>query len=107
MGDEKYYIIGRIERGLINSMIKLFMMSWKIFPMTLAITLKNGYHTPYGDINLVAIKDLLISNVQRDMYARDYAAYSIEKAGAKSEDIIITSDADEIINPLFLQIGLV
>ena len=28
---------------------------------------------------------------------------SVKKAGAKSEDVIITSDADEIINPLILQ----
>jgi len=64
-----------------------------------------GYHTPYGDINPSCNKRSIDIELryQRDMYARDYTAYSIEKAGAKSEDIIITSDADEIINPLVLQ----
>ena len=66
---------------------------------------RNGYHTPYGDINISCNQrsiDIPL-RYQRDMYARDYTAYSIEKAGAKSEDIIITSDADEIINPLILE----
>ena len=66
---------------------------------------RNGYHTPYGNVdkncNMMYIHIPL--RYQRDIYARDYTAYSIEKAGAKSEDVIITSDADEIINPLILQ----
>ncbi len=66
---------------------------------------RKGYHTPYGDINPSCGKRSIDIELryQRDMYARDYTAYSIEKAGAKSEDIIITSDADEIINPLILK----
>ena len=66
---------------------------------------RNGYHTPYGEVNISCNQrsiDIPL-RYQRDMYARDYTAYSIEKAGAKSEDIIITSDADEIINPLILK----
>ena len=66
---------------------------------------RNGYHTPYGNIDKNCghrYIDIPI-RYQRDIYARDYTAYSIEKAGAKSEDVIITSDADEIINPLILQ----
>ena len=66
---------------------------------------RKGYHTPYGNVdhncNMKYIHIPL--RYQRDIYARDYTAYSIEKAGAKSEDVIITSDADEIINPLILQ----
>ena len=66
---------------------------------------RNGYHTPYGNVDKNCghrYIDIPI-RYQRDIYARDYTAYSIEKAGAKSEDVIITSDADEIINPLILQ----
>ena len=66
---------------------------------------RNGYHTPYGNIDPNCGKRYIDIPIryQRDIYARNYTAYSIEKAGAKSEDVIITSDADEIINPLILQ----
>tara|TARA_B100001996_G_scaffold206543_1_gene158322 strand:+ start:582 stop:1430 length:849 start_codon:yes stop_codon:yes gene_type:complete len=66
---------------------------------------RKGYHTPYGNVDRNCNKKYIHIPLryQRDIYARDYTAYSIEKAGAKSEDIIITSDADEIINPLILQ----
>ena len=66
---------------------------------------RNGYHTPYGNVDKNCGQRYIDIPIryQRDIYARDYTAYSIEKAGAKSEDVIITSDADEIINPLILQ----
>ena len=66
---------------------------------------RKGYHTPYGNVDPNCNQRYIDIPIryQRDIYARNYTAYSIEKAGAKSEDVIITSDADEIINPLILQ----
>tara|TARA_Y100000356_G_scaffold54560_1_gene43987 strand:- start:191 stop:1033 length:843 start_codon:yes stop_codon:yes gene_type:complete len=66
---------------------------------------RNGYHTPYGNIDPNCGQRYIDIPIryQRDMYARNYTAYSIEKAGAKPDDVIITSDADEIINPLILE----
>ena len=66
---------------------------------------RTGYHTPYNSIDLNCNQKYIDIPLryQRDMYARDYTAYSIEKAGAKSDDVIITSDADEVINPLVLE----
>ena len=66
---------------------------------------RRGYHTPYNSIDRNCNQKYIDIPLryQRDMYARDYTAYSIEKAGAKSDDVIITSDADEVINPLVLQ----
>ena len=40
---------------------------------------------------------------QRALFNRNNSAFGIEKAGATDEDLVITSDADEIINPLILQ----
>ena len=37
---------------------------------------------------------------QRALFNRNNSAFGIEKAGATDEDLVITSDADEIINPL-------
>ena len=66
---------------------------------------RRGYHTPYNSIDRNCNQKYIDIPLryQRDMYARDYTAYSIEKAGAKSDDVIITSDADEVINPLVLE----
>jgi beta-1,4-mannosyl-glycoprotein beta-1,4-N-acetylglucosaminyltransferase len=66
---------------------------------------RRGYHTPYNSIDRNCNQKYIDIPLryQRDMYARDYTAYSIEKAGAESDDVIITSDADEVINPLVLQ----
>ncbi len=66
---------------------------------------KRKYHTPYGNTDLNCGKcyiDIPI-RYQRDIYARNYTAYSIEKAGVKDDDVVITSDADEIINPLIVE----
>ncbi len=66
---------------------------------------KKKYHTAYGDIDPNCGQRYIDIPLkyQRDMYARNYTAFSIEKAGAEDGDIIITSDADEIINPLVLE----
>ena len=66
---------------------------------------KQKYHTAYGDIDHNCGKRYIDIPVryQRDIYARNYTAYSLEKAGVVNDDIIITSDADEIINPLILE----
>ena len=40
---------------------------------------------------------------QRALYNRNNSAFAIEKAGATDNDLIITSDADEIINPYVLE----
>ena len=40
---------------------------------------------------------------QRALFNRNNSAFGIEKAGATDEDLVITSDADEIINPFVLE----
>ena len=40
---------------------------------------------------------------QRALFNRNNSAFGIEQAGAKDDDLIITSDADEILNPYVLQ----
>ena len=40
---------------------------------------------------------------QRALFNRNNSAFGIEKAGVTDDDLVITSDADEIINPLLLQ----
>lgn len=52
------------------------------------------YGTPMIDIPI---------RFQRALYNRNNSAFGIEKAGATDDDLIITSDADEIINPLILE----
>ena len=69
---------------------------------------KKPYHTAYGsralDIDPSGIRyiDLPI-RFQRAIYNRECSMYGILKAGAKDDDIVITSDADEIINPYVLE----
>jgi len=66
---------------------------------------KKKYHTPYGntDRNCGQAYITIPLRYQRDIYARNYTSYSLEKAGVNDDDIVITSDADEIINPLVLE----
>ena len=66
---------------------------------------KQKYHTAYKDIDPnCGMRYIDIPNrYQRDMYARNYTAFSLEKAGVEDGDMVITSDADEIINPLILE----
>ena len=52
------------------------------------------YGTPMIDIPI---------RFQRALYNRNNSAFAIEKAGAQDDDLIITSDADEIINPYVLE----
>ena len=66
---------------------------------------KKQYHTAYSDIDMncgLPYIDIPI-RYQRDMYARNCTAYGLVKAGVSDDDIVITSDADEIINPLVLE----
>ena len=52
------------------------------------------YGTPMIDIPI---------RFQRALYNRNNSAFAIEKAGAQDDDLIITSDADEIVNPYLLE----
>ena len=65
---------------------------------------KTKYHVAYSDVDPYGTKfiDLPI-RFQRALYNRNNSAFGIEKAGATDEDLIITSDADEIINPYVLE----
>lgn len=65
---------------------------------------KKKYHTAYGDIDKNCGQRFIDIPVryQRDIYARNCTSFSLEKAGVSDEDMVITSDADEIINPLIL-----
>ena len=64
---------------------------------------KKPFHTDYSSTDESGTRyiDLPI-RFQRAVYNRECSAYGIEKAGAKDDDLILTSDADEIINPLIL-----
>lgn len=67
---------------------------------------KKDYHTAYGEVSqrLGGIRyiDLQLKD-QREMYNREATIYGILKSGASDEDLIITSDLDEILNPLILE----
>lgn len=65
---------------------------------------KKPFHTDYSTTDESGTRyiDLPI-RFQRAVYNRECSAYGIEKAGAKDDDLILTSDADEIINPLILE----
>lgn len=66
---------------------------------------KNPYYTNYSDY-CSAAQDKLINipiRFQRAVYNRDSSIQGVLKAGAKPDDIILTSDADEIVNPLVIE----
>lgn len=65
---------------------------------------KTKYHVAYKDLDPYGTRfiDLPI-RFQRAVYNRNASAFGIEKSGASDDDIIITSDADEIINPYILE----
>ena len=65
---------------------------------------KTKYHVAYNDIDPYGTKfiDLPI-RFQRALFNRNNSAFGIEKADASDEDLVITSDADEIINPYVLE----
>ena len=64
---------------------------------------KTKYHVAYNDVDPYGTRfiDLPI-RFQRALFNRNNSAFGIEKAGASDDDLIITSDADEIINPYVL-----
>lgn len=66
---------------------------------------KKSYHTAYKDIDLnCGLPYIQIPiRYQRDLYARNCTAYGLIQAGVQDDDIVITSDADEIINPQVLE----
>jgi len=66
---------------------------------------KKPYHTPYSDIDPncgMRYIDIPL-RYQRDLYARNCTAYGLVEAGVQDDDMVITSDADEIINPMVLE----
>lgn len=66
---------------------------------------KNPYYTNYDEYSSAA-RDRVINipiRFQRAVFNRDNSIQGVLKAGAKSDDIILTSDADEIANPLVLE----
>lgn len=65
---------------------------------------KTKYHVAYKNLDPYGTPFInLPIRFQRAIFNRNNSAFGIEKAGAKDEDIIITSDADEIINPYVLE----
>ena len=65
---------------------------------------KTKYHVAYSDKDPYGTKFIDIPiRFQRAIYNRNNSAFGIEKAGATDEDMVITSDADEIINPYVLE----
>jgi len=65
---------------------------------------KKQFHTDYSSTDDSGNRyiDLPI-RFQRAVYNRECSAYGLVEGGAKDEDLILTSDADEIINPHILQ----
>ena len=65
---------------------------------------KTKYHVAYNDTDPYGTKfiDLPI-RFQRALFNRNNSSFAIENAGATDDDLIITSDADEIINPYVLE----
>jgi beta-1,4-mannosyl-glycoprotein beta-1,4-N-acetylglucosaminyltransferase len=65
---------------------------------------KRPFHTAYetADENGTRYIDLPI-RFQRAVYNRECSAYGVVKAGATDDDIVMTSDADEIINPYVIE----
>lgn len=65
---------------------------------------KTKYHVAYNDKDPYGTRFIDIPiRFQRAIYNRNNSAFGIEKAGVSDEDMVITSDADEIINPYVLE----
>lgn len=66
---------------------------------------KKPYHTAYSDIDLNCGLPYIEIPIryQRDMYARNCTVYGLLDADVQDDDIVITNDADEIINPQVLE----
>lgn len=106
MGDEKplYYLENKELFSKFNDKVIHNVMD--TIPNDFSSFLeKQKFHTSYNDIDPNCGQRYIDIPLkyQRDMYARNYTAFSIEKAGVEDNDIVITSDADEIINPLILE----
>jgi len=106
MGDEKplYYLENKDRFSKFNDKVIHDVMD-EIPSDFSSFVEKQKFHTAYGDIDPNCGQRYIDIPVkyQRDMYARNYTGFSIEKAGVKDDDMVITSDADEIINPLILE----
>lgn len=66
---------------------------------------KKPYYTDFGAFSSSAQQKVIDIPIrfQRAIFNRDHSIQGILKAGATENDIILTSDADEIPNPLVLQ----
>ena len=65
---------------------------------------KTKYHVAYKDLDPYGTPMIQLPiRFQRALFNRNNSAFGIEKAGASDEDLVITSDADEIINPYVLE----
>jgi beta-1,4-mannosyl-glycoprotein beta-1,4-N-acetylglucosaminyltransferase len=65
---------------------------------------KTKYHVAYKDLDPYGTPMIQLPiRFQRALFNRNNSAFGIENAGASDDDLIITSDADEIINPYVLK----
>lgn len=65
---------------------------------------RSKFHIAYKDIDPYGTPFInLPIRFQRAVYNRNASCFGIEKAGPEDGDLILTSDADEIINPLVLE----
>lgn len=65
---------------------------------------KKPFHTDYSSTDESGNRYISLPiRFQRAVYNRECSAYGLVKGGAKDEDLILTSDADEIINPYILE----
>lgn len=65
---------------------------------------RSKFHIAYKDIDPYGTPFInLPIRFQRAVYNRNASCFGIEKAGPEDGDLILTSDADEIINPLILK----
>lgn len=66
---------------------------------------KKPFHTAYKEIDTNCGQPFykIPIRYQRDIFARDCVAYGLDEFNISPEDIVITSDADEIANPLIFE----
>lgn len=65
---------------------------------------KTKYHVAYKDLDPYGTPMIQLPiRFQRALFNRNNSAYAIESVGVTDKDLIITSDADEIINPYVLK----
>jgi len=65
---------------------------------------KSKFHVAYKDPDPYGTPMInLPVRFQRALFNRNNSAFGVEKAGVTDDDLVITSDADEIVNPLLLQ----